>query len=211
VANYCEPRDLYRFGLQRGAIPNPGRLAESVSASADAITLDVHGFSLNDLVSFRADASGSLPSPLVAGTSYYAIPLTESTFSVSATEDGDAVDLTTAGSRVLVIAPLSLEDACAFGSRLVDDCLPAHVVPLESPYPELVVMTAAELAIWKATTGKGSSKTLTDMVDQARKRLERWAKGVPIRDENAPAPANLAVGASAALNDPRGWTRFGGL
>jgi hypothetical protein len=208
--DYCEASDLYAYGLTRGAIPNPGRLIASVSTSADTLSLDVHGFAADDPVTFRAEAGGSLPGPLVAGTTYYVIPVTESTFQVSATEGGDAIDLTSAGENILVITPLPIAAAISFASRLVDDCLPAHVVPLEEPIADIVKMTTAELAIWKLTAGKGSAKTISEMVDAARKRLERWGKGVPIRGTNAPTPANLAASASVPYLDSRGWNRFGG-
>lgn len=208
---YCAPSDLYSFGLPRGAVPNPGRLADSVSTSTDAFTLDVHGFVLNDPVSFRAEAGGSLPAPLVEGSTYYAIPLTESTFSVATAEDGDALDLTSAGVRVLVIAPLPVDAAIAWASRIIDDMLPAHAVPLEEPIHELVRMTAAELAAHKLMCGKGSSKTLGEMVDAANKRLARWAQGIPLRGEDVPTATNLASAAAVPYVDSRGWSRYGGL
>lgn len=208
---YCAPSDLYSFGLPRGAVPNPGRLADETSASANTISLDVHGFVLNDPVSFRAEAGGTLPAPLAAGSTYYAIPVTDSTFSVAATEGGAVIDLTTAGTRVLVIAPLPIDASIAWASRIIDDMLPAHAVPLEEPIHELVRMTAAELAAHKLTTGKGSSKSLGEMVDAARKRLERWAQGIPLRGPDVPTATNLASAAAVPYVDSRGWSRYGGL
>lgn len=212
MVDYCSASKLYDYGLPRGSIPNPGRIAESVDASADSITLGEHGFSAGDRVRFRAEAGGSLPTGLSAGVEYYAIPLTDSTFSVSLTDGGAAVDLSSAGARVKVIAPLPLDAAITWASRLVDDMLPAALVPLTLPVPPIVEMTTAELAIWKISTRAGSvPKSLGDIFDLAKKRLERWATGVPIRGENAPEPAGLAASASVPYLDPRGWNRFGGL
>lgn len=209
---YCAAADLYSFGLPRGAVSNPGRLAASVAAGSDALELDVHGFALNDPVMFRADAGGSLPEPLAEGVTYYAIPVTESAFSVAAAADGPAIDLTTAGENVVVIAPLPVDSAIAWASRVIDDMLPAHVVPLEEPIHELVKMTCAELAAGKLLARAGSaSRSLTEMVDAARKRLERWAKGIPLRGADTPPPAGLAAGATAPYSDRRGWQRYGGL
>jgi hypothetical protein len=212
MADYCDPADLYDYGVPRGALPNPGRVASSVSTSSNAFTLDVHGFAQDDPVSFRAEAGGSLPSPLEAGTTYYAIPLTDSTFSVATSEGGSAVDLTTAGSRVVVIAPLPIDKAIRWASRVIDDSLPAHVLPLTEPIHELVKMTCAELAAGKLAARSGSaSKSLADIVEAAEKRLARWAKGIPLRGENAPNPANKAQSATVPYSDPRGWNRYGGL
>ncbi len=211
---YCVASDLVAYGLPRGALYNPGRLSASVSATANTITQDQHGFALNDAITMRAEGVGSMPAPLVAGVTYYAIPVNESTFSVAATPGGAAIDFTSAGSRVLVIAPVPTQAAIDFGAALIDDMLPAHIVPLVAPYPPIVVMTNAELAIGKlmASTGSGS-KSLGEMVDVARKRLERWALGIPLRGQNVPTPANLAADAatSATALDCRGWRRWGSL
>jgi hypothetical protein len=211
---YCTPADLYQYGLQRGALANPGRLAAGASSATNAITLDQHGLALNDAITLRAEAGGSLPAPLVAGVTYYAVPINDATFSVAAALDGAAIDLTSYGSRIVVGTQLPIAAAIRFGAALIDDMLPAHVLPLVEPYPPIVVMTNAELAIGKLTTSTGNgSKSIGEMVDVARKRLERWAAGVPLRGENTPAPANLAATAVATApgRDSRGWGRWGAL
>jgi hypothetical protein len=184
-----------------------------VSTAASTLAIDGHGFATDDPVSFRAEAGGSLPAPLAAGTAYFAKPTTDDAFQVAATAGGAAITLTTAGARVIAIAPLPIASAIAWASRLVDDMLPAHLVPMVAPnIPEIVRMTVAELAAGKLLGRTGSaSKSLAEMVDAARKRLERWGKGVPIRGENVPVAANLAASASVPYTDPRGWSRFGGL
>jgi hypothetical protein len=211
---YCTVADLYNFGLPRGSLPNPGRQASSVDASTNAFTLADHGFATGDVCTLRAEAGGSLPAPLVAATEYYVRELTPDVFELAATDGGAAINLTTAGSRVLVIARLNREAAILFGAALIDDMLPAHTVPLMAPYPPIVTMTNAELAIWKLTqhTGSGTA-SLIAMVDAARARLERWGKGVPLRGTNTDAQgrAQLSASASAPYTDPRGWNRYGGL
>lgn len=215
---YCEDADLWDFGVPRGSIPNPARLAADppASASTDAIELDGHGFELDDPVTFRAEAGGSLPSPLVAGTQYYAIPVGESYFKVAASAGGAVIDLTTAGSGVVVIAPLPTEKAREFATALIDDMIPSHAVPLTAPYPPIVVMTCAELAAAKLAARQGAaSVSLSGVADAARKRLERWAQGIPIRGTNTSAqtPTNLARSATALAApalDVRGWNRWGG-
>ncbi len=216
MASYCSESDLYDFGIPRGGIPNPGRLAADPPANAttDAVELDVHGFVADDPVSFRAEAGGSLPSPLVAGVAYYAKPVGESYFQVAAAPGGAAIDLTTAGSGVLVLAPLPIAAAIEFASALIDDMIPAHAVPLQEPYPPIVVMTCAELAAAKLAARSGTaSVSLSATADAARKRLERWAQGIPLRGTGASAqtPTNLAQSATAPLLDTRGWARWGGI
>ena len=108
------------------------------------------------------------------------------------------------------MAPVPVQAAIDFGAELINDVIP-HLLPLVAPYPPIVVMTNAELAIGKllAITGSGS-KSLGEMVDVARKRLERWAAGAQVRGANAQPSANLAA-ATAAATDSRGWRRFGSL
>jgi hypothetical protein len=215
VASYCSPDDLWDFGVPRGGIPNPGRLAADppASASTNAVELDGHGFAEGDPVSFRAEGGGSLPSPLVAGTTYYAKPTSESYFQVAASPGGAAIDLTTAGSGVVVNAPLPIDAAIEFASALIDDMLPAHAVPLVEPYPPIITMTCAELAAAKLAARSGAaSVSLTVMADAARKRLERWATGVPVRGTgtSAQTPTNLAQSVTAPALDSRGYRRWGG-
>lgn len=209
---YCEFSDLFEHGVSRGALRNEGRLVDSASVSSNTFELDVHGFDSGQELTFRAEAGGSLPSPLVAGTIYYAVPVSESRFSVAATSGGAAIDLTTAGSGVVVVAELSESSAREWASRMIDDMIPAHLVPLISPYPATVVMTCAELAAGKLLSLQGQqSRSLGEIADAARKRLERWGRGVPIRGTNAPKAAALAASASAPYNDGRGWRTYGGI
>jgi hypothetical protein len=214
VASYCTPQDLVSYGLPRGALSNEGRLAASASATTDTIALNQHGFALNDALTVRAEGGGSLPAPLVAGVTYYAIPVNESAFSVAATVGGAVIDFTTAGVRIVVVAPVPVQAAIDFGAELINDVIP-HLLPLVAPYPPIIVMTNAELAIGKLLTVTGSgSKSIGEMVDVARKRLERWAAGAQVRGANAQPSANLAAAtsaATAAASDCRGWRRWGAL
>ena len=100
---YCERSDVFRW-FPRGGVSNPARFVSAVSAASETLTVDGHGLQLNDEVTFRAESGGTLPSPLVAGTTYYAIPVTDSTFQVSATSGGAAVNTVSNGSGA---APLS--------------------------------------------------------------------------------------------------------
>lgn len=211
--SYCDDADLYAHGLPRGAAPNPGRLCRPANATANTITLDVHGFAADDEISFRAEGGGALPGGLSEGVTYYALPVSESVFAVAATAGGGAIDLSSAGSRYLVIAPLQTASAREWASRLIDDFLTGHPVPLSLPVPPIVRMTCAELAAGKLLgLSGGQSKSLAAIADDARKRIERWAKsGMPIRGENAPTPAQKAASASVPYSDPRGWNRWGGL
>lgn len=213
---YAARADLYAFGLPRGSVPNPGRLLSAVSTSANTLALGEHGFAEDDQFELRVEAGGTMPAPLVAGVTYYAEPVTDSAFKARATIGGSAIDITSAGDaeRVVVIAPLPVERWIYWASRVIDEMLPARVVPLVEPYPEIVVITCAELAAGKGLGyGGASSKSLTDMIDAAKRRLDRWAAGIPPRGagDEAQTPANLASSASVPYRDPRGWSRFGGI
>ena len=91
---YATTRDLYRYGLARGALAMPGRLVESSAAASDLLTLDGHGFVDGDAVLVRAAEGGTLSAPLAEGTTYYVLRQTDSTFKLAATDGGAAIDLT---------------------------------------------------------------------------------------------------------------------
>lgn len=207
---YCLPSDLYLYGLPRGALASPGRLVESVSTADDALQLDGHGFDDGTVVQFRTAGGGALPSPLVASTDYHVIVVDDWHFQIAASAGGAAIDITTAGTTFAVYAPLPVAATLNKVSRMIDDMLPAHVVPLVEPYPDVVRMTCAELSAAEllALTG-GTSVTLGATYDAARKRLERWARGVPVRGTNAPHPAQHAYAASS--RPLPSWKRYGGI
>lgn len=212
MVDYCDPADLHEFGLPRGSIPNPARLVGSVSASGDYFALDGHGYYGGEEVRFRADVGGSLPSPIVALTTYYAICLDDARFQVSVSVGGPALDLTSSGTSVLVISKLPIAGAIAYASGVVDDMIPNAVVPLTAPFSPVIRATTAEIAAAKLGYYSGATaRSLTDVLDAAMKRLARWSQGKPIRGENSPKRAALACAASVGLSDSRGWDRYGGI
>ena len=89
-------------------LSNPARPIADVVSATDVLTCSAHGFTLNSVLTFRAEEGGSLPAPLVEGTTYYAIPLTDSTFSVASTPNGAPIDLTTSGSNIVVACTADL-------------------------------------------------------------------------------------------------------
>lgn len=205
---YCTRGDLYRFGLTRGALGVAGRVVESSLASTDVITLDAHGFDTGNEVAFRATEGGTLSSPLVAGTTYYAIRLSDSTFQVAATDGGAALDLTTNGVSMIVATALPFDDVIEFYSRWVDGCVPANAVPFVDPVPVVVKAIVAELSAKKLLQLAGHTSASVNEAELAAKaQLERWSKGIPVRDANATAPTNKAVASSISVAgaDPRGW------
>jgi hypothetical protein len=207
MAAYATHRDLYRYGLARGALAMPGRLVESSAASSDLLTLDGHGFVTDDEVLVRATEGGTLSAPLVEGTTYYVIRVTDSTFKLAATAGGAAIDLSTSGSQMVVASTLPVDDVLEFYSRFVDAFLPAHAVPLVEPYPVTVTAIVAELAAKKLTHLSGQASVSVDAAEVAAKaQLERWAKGLPLRDARATASTNKAITMTLSTStDPRGW------
>ena len=96
---------------------NPGTVAQGTSSAQSAKTISAvvdttdtftsaaHGYSDGDQVRF----SGTVPTGITVGNTYYVIGKTTNDFKVSATYDGAAVDLTstTSGSTVLRVASAS--------------------------------------------------------------------------------------------------------
>lgn len=77
-------------------------LARAVTADSttDKITLTSHGMASQAKIRFGGTTA---PVPLVLGTDYYVITDTSSTFQVSATPGGAAIDLTTNGTAVTLL------------------------------------------------------------------------------------------------------------
>ncbi len=184
-----------------------GRLVASSTASTDVIELAGHDFETDDEVQLRATDGGTLSAPLVAGTTYYVIRLTDSTFQLAAGAGGTAIDLTTDGASMSVSADLPVDDMLELYSRWVDPFLPAHLVPLTSPYPKVIVAIVARLAGKALLNQDGKSSEIVNATElECKAQLERWAAGIPLRDANATASANKAVTSTlGSTTDPRGW------
>lgn len=210
MSAYATARDLYTYGLRRGILSNEGRIVASSVASTDVLTLDQHLFETNDAVTVRAVEGGTLSAPLVAGTVYYVIRLTDATFSLAATSGGSAINLTTDGAEMVVKAELPIDALLTAYSRFVDDFIP-HAVPLETDdfgaYPVTVVRIVCELTAAKLLSLTGqSSVSMTEAETGAKAQLERWMNGLPVRDAAITASTNKAVTASlSSTSDPRGW------
>jgi hypothetical protein len=198
MTSYVTQSDVYTYGLPRGALGNPGRLVDTSLAATSSITLSEHGFVTGDAITFRVPtgSGGVLSSPLVAGTVYYAIYETDSTFQVSATPTGAPITLTTDGVAMIVTKDLPFAQLGEFYSRFADGFMPAHVVPLQAPYPITVVGVVAQLVAHRIQILSGMTSESMDALEaSAAKQLTRWAAGLPVRDANTPPnkPANLAV------------------
>jgi len=209
---YATQSDVYMYGLPRGTLGSLGRLVASMALGAH-IVLDGHGFVLNDPVIFQAVTSsgGALASPLVAGTTYYVIPVNDSQFDVAASANGSAITLTSTGASVKVATPLPIDNVLEFYSRWADGFMPAEVTPLvpdpDGRYPVLVTGVVAELAAKKLQQLAGHISINVDEFEKvAMAQLQRWSKGVPVRDP-AQGAANTALQSSlvVTLNDTRGW------
>ena len=184
-----------------------------MSAASGVFTLGDHGFSEGDPVVLRPAGDGSLPVELSEDATYYASPLSDSRFRVKASLGGSAVTFTDAEDySIVVVCPLPFDSAIAWAEEVLNDMMPAHVMPIESgdPVPRVVQITAAELAAWKVSALQGSvTEPLTAIFDRSSKRIERWAKGVPLRDDDAPKHTAVATPVTAQYVDRRGWGRFG--
>lgn len=204
---YATRRDVYRYGLPRGTLGARARLVASSVASTDTLELEDHGFETDDALVVRATEGGTLSSPLVSGTTYYVIRLSDSTFKLAAAAAGSAINLSTDGVSMLVAPELPFDEVLEFYSRFVDAFCPAHLVPFTAPVPVVVVATVAELAAKKLQALSGvTSASVSEAEIAAKAQLERWAKGIPLRDVAATASANLAVRSSLdSTSDPRGW------
>ncbi len=197
---YADRSDVHDLGgLKRGAFGNAGRLIDGISSGA--FLLSAHGFVADTPVTFRAVEGGELATPLVEGTTYYAIPTSDSAFRVAATPGGAPIALTSAGSGMLVGDELPYDLTLEFYSRWVDDQIP-HLVPLavgeDGKYPMVPRTVVARLAAKALFRTDGQTSTIVaDAEKEALQIVARWAAGQPTRDAGMTASANRAVTSAA--------------
>jgi len=211
MSSYCTRADVNGW-IPPQAVRNPSRLLGSVAAGTDIISLDNHGLSDDDAVTFRAESGGTLPGGIVAGTTYYVLRQTDSTFKVSATEGGSAVDITSAGTNVVMVTELPWDNWIEQASNEIECTLPSAAVPLSSPYPAVVTDYCAGLVAERALVacGVGAPPGFSERMDRVRYELREWRKnGIVIRGAAQPTASNCAVTSSATAADARGWADRG--
>lgn len=84
-------------------LPLGGLFPVAASVGSSTFTIAGHGLSTNDPVLVMS-VGGSVPSPLVAGTTYYAVNVATDTFKVAATSGGSAITLTDNGTGSIYVA-----------------------------------------------------------------------------------------------------------
>lgn len=210
---YATRQDLYRYTPVRGTLTSSSRLLGSATAGTDLIELEGHGLETGDACQLRAIEGGTLSAPLSATTTYYAIKVDDSRFKVATSSAnasaGTAIDLTTSGVSMSVVIALPVDEMLEFYSRFVDGLLPAHAVPLESPYPITIVALVCELAAKRLQLIAGtSSESMKEIELAAMAQLQRYATGIPLRDSRVTTATNKAIrdtAGDATTGDARGW------
>lgn len=203
---YCSRGDV-TARLPPGTVVSPAGMLASCLASTDVLTYDGHGLETDDEVTVRAASAGTLSAPLVAGTVYYAIRLTNSTFKLAASAGGAALNITSDGVEMIVTREPKFDDVIEFVSRWADTFLPAHVVPLTAPIHPLVRGVVADVSAKRILNANGQDSAAVTAAELAGKAiLERHAAGMPLRG-GAQVPSNLAITATSVSSggDPRGF------
>jgi hypothetical protein len=189
MSAYCTQSDAYAW-IPRGSVSNSAR-AVTATVSTDVLTCDGHGLATDDPITFRAESGGSLPSPLVAGTTYYAIAATDSTFQVASAAAGPALNITTTGSNVLLIVQPPWTRWIEEESAIVECSCAAHIVPFASTPAIVRRLTSLLVASRGLSFGGKSTDTLQSELDTAWKLFMAWNKGQAIRGSVEPASAQV--------------------
>ena len=132
----------------------------TADASTDIITCSNHGF-LNG-GQLRLGTTGSYPSPLGGGITYYVRDVTTNTFKLAATSGGAAIDITTNGTGTNFIAA----STCQHGNILYDDttsiCI-GHIPAFGSTAMQIGIVEATSIGKYNRslTSGLMPLKTVT--------------------------------------------------
>lgn len=208
MAAYATPEDVYLLAVPRGSLVQRARPVASVDHVANVLELEGHGCSSKTRVQVQVDLDGVPPGGLSTSTVYWALPVAQSSslLQLSLTEGGAPVDLLDAGVMpfgLFVPVTTMLEAALSAASRDVDTMLPAHAVPLAAPYPEQVVNYVAVFAGWATARALGQGDLadgLQALKDEWTTKALRWARGIPLRNQLATSPTNLARGRSPSID-----------
>ena len=117
VASGYSPKAVFT-GASRIAKYGAARIdkAVTISDTTDTFTCVSHGLSANDQITFSA-SQGTLPTPLVTGTTYYvrSSGLTTNAFTVSATSGGALLDITQAATGTYTVVRQGVTEVDVIG------------------------------------------------------------------------------------------------
>ena len=101
------------------SVHTPSYFLVTAVASTDVVTSDGwHGFSVNDTVTFSS--SGTLPTGISSGTTYYILTTPSTTsFTIGTAEGGSTLDITGTGSGVHKVIVNRTQDSTFLGPKIV--------------------------------------------------------------------------------------------
>jgi hypothetical protein len=215
---YCTKADALSWVTQ-GSVTNPRRAIAAVHTDTDTLAADDHRLATGSEVQLwlPRNGAGEMAEPLVEGAVYYAIRLSDSTFQVAATPADAAaaspVNITSEGCNMKLGAQIPWDAYIEGRSAKLDEQAIGNAFPLADgePIPIVVRDLVSIQVLGDAARFVGKTDIdLSEEQERARKELEIWATGKPLRAKEAPAPTNTAVSGprlSGSAADPRGWSR----
>jgi hypothetical protein len=215
---YCTRDDALGW-VNQGAVTNPRRTIAAVYTDTDTLAIDDHRLKTGYVVQLwlPRNGAGEMAEPLIEGTVYYAIRLSDSTFQVAATPadaaTGNPIDITTEGCDMKLVAQIPWDAYIEGRSAKLDEQAIGNAFPLaEGAAVPIVVRDLVSIQVLgDAARFVGSTDIdLSEEQERARKELEIWATGKPLRAKEAPASTNTAVSGpplSGSAADSRGWRR----
>lgn len=215
---YCTRDDALAWVTQ-GAVTNPRRVIAAVNTDTDTLALDDHRLKTGYEAQLwlPRNGAGEMAEPLIEGTVYYAIRLSDSTFQIAATPAdaaaGSQIDITSEGCDMKLVAQIPWDAYIEGRSAKLDEQAIGNAFPLADgePVPIVVRDLVSIQVLGDAARFVGSTDIdLSEEQERARKELEVWAKGKPLRAKEAPAPTNTAISGprlSGSATDSRGWRR----
>jgi hypothetical protein len=200
-------------------VTNPRRPIAAVYPDTDVLAIDDHRLKTGYEVQLwlPRNGAGEMAAPLIEGEVYYAIVLSDSTFQVAATPadatTGTQIDIISEGCDMKLGAQIPWDSYIEGRSAKLDEQAIGNAFPLADGEP--VPIVARDLVsiqvLGDAMRFVGDTDNdLSEEQDRARKELEAWAKGKPLRAKEAPAPTNTAASGprlSGSAADSRGWNR----
>jgi hypothetical protein len=215
---YCTKDDALNW-VTHGSVTNPRRTIAAVHTDTDTLVVDDHrlktGYDVQ--IWLPRNGAGEMAEPLIEGTVYYAIRLSDSTFQVAATPADAAaanpIDITSEGCDMKLVAQIPWDAYIEGRSAKLDEQAIGNAFPLAEgePVPIVVRDLVSIQVLGDAMRFVGDTDVdLSEEQERARKELEIWATGKPLRAKEAPAPTNTAVSGprlSGSAADSRGWSR----
>jgi len=182
----------------------------TANSTTDFLTSASHDYILNSQVQVNVSGGGTLPAPLVAGTTYFVRDVSGNDYRLSATRGGSAIDITSVGTGVFTITDLALDNKVRDVANYVRKEIADYDGIVNRPsvtFSGSVITSDTQVTLEQDITANNTTGTIAPLVDallliKGGTTARGNTTGILVNYQRLLAPRTLEAGQSYSLRYP---------